>query len=56
MDPSGCIVHYEYISITGKLRKVTTTTLKTEEKQSSMYSSWWGQLASVAIKCYPRNT
>ena len=32
MDPSGCIVHYEDISVTGKLRKVTTTTLKTLKK------------------------
>ena len=32
MDPSGCIVRYEDISVTGKLRKVTTTTLKTLKK------------------------
>ena len=29
MDLSGCIVHYEDISVIGKLRKVSTTTLKT---------------------------
>ena len=42
MDPSNFIVLYDCVSISGKLRQITSTTLKTLKKnQGCTDSSWW---------------
>ena len=32
MDPSICIIYYDCVSVSGKLRQITNTTLKTFKK------------------------